>query len=229
MDPISEKILNAKEFREKAEAEKLRAEQERLAKLRAKPEYQRFERFKAARERYFMAFKERCLIIQTETKDVEEKYRLNFNPLSLNEANRDLTHFTATIDETRLSIQLDPSGDEAVDFFGSITVLGEHCARKTFFVLPSGDFRVFADESDPSDYYMLFALLKSGARAEESSFTRLLDEGLNALTALAFEGCQLPPGWTYVRVGSPLVDTDLAKLTIDTKEFQRLAVPTNTK
>lgn len=210
MDPISQKILNAKKIREEAEAERLRQEQERLAKKRANPEYLRFERFKRAREQYFTTFKERCLTIQSESKDADEKFRLQFNPLSLDGANRAATHFSASIDETRLSIQLDPSGDEGVDFFGTITVLGQTCARKTFFVIPpkeqdEGEFRVIADGSDPLDFYMLYGLMKAGMTTEVSTFAKLLDEGLNALASVAIDGHSLPSGWNEVYVRSPLL------------------------
>jgi hypothetical protein len=240
MDSISTKILNAKKVREEIEARRLQKEREREEKLRTNPEYLRRIRFCEAREALYATLSARCLKIQAETQGVEEQDALHFEPVVLTGKTKYelLDHallpsdeWIVRINETTLSIELDPSGsDTEIDFFGSITLLGRATGRKMFFVSPDGKFWVVSDTSTapaacPSDYFSLRALLKSGALAEKSSFAALLEEGLEGLVTMAVEeSYDIPKGWMAVEVVPPIIrQASPADLGVSPKEIQRLS------
>ncbi len=216
MDPISQKIIEARIVREQAEARRLREQEEELARLQAHPEFKRRARLTDALLKLYETFKVRCEAIQAETAELRPEEQLHvevpeINPVVSIAHSPEPADWGVRLNEARLRIEVDPDGsDDQVDFFGSITLLGPVSARKSFYVTPQGEFYVLQDACGgphvcPMDYYSLRAALVAGVGQVKTTFAEMLDDGLHALVAVALAIGVMPDGWTEIRVTNPFI------------------------
>ncbi len=222
MDLIVKKILAAGEVRAAKRKELEDAMQRRLDELKNAPEYRRMLRYKGERGNMFAVFRSRCQSIYSQLRDARcnpmPKFEFTEKDLDVFPTERqdrlaqpaempwNIAMNASAPDmnvEGTMRIDFDTdNSDEQIDFFGTITVLGNASARWTFFVSPEGKFFHVVDACKdmmpcPYDFSGLKKVLQEGATAVGCSFATVLDFALDALVTVAMED-GYPEGWLRI-------------------------------